>query len=176
MNETDDKPRIGVARKIFGCALLAFGCSCLVVMDQVDIVMNASHSLDEPAYVMLEHPVLLTHGALVSAQMPDILQARFGDFHFVKRIGGLPGDVITLDGDGSPCVNNVCYPPFIKDDAPISAPIAPGLIPEDHYALFGTSHDSLDSRYAVIGLITKDDLVGRGWPMPFMADWREVSQ
>jgi type IV secretory pathway protease TraF len=176
MTDTATKPQIGIVRKVFGYALLGFGITCIMVLDQVDIVMNASHSLEEPAYLMVEHPVLLSHGTLVSATMPDALQASFGDYQFVKRIGGLPGDVITLNADGNPCINDQCYPPFLKNDAPISPLIAPGVIPDQHYALFGTSHDSLDSRYQVIGLISEDQLIGRGWPMPFIADWREAAQ
>ncbi|WP_299751888.1 S26 family signal peptidase [uncultured Tateyamaria sp.] len=170
------RPKIGRARKAFGVGTLFFGISCLFVLNQFDIVLNASRSLEEPAYLMYERPVLLSYGVVVSAQMPDVLHSHFGEYQFVKRIGGMPGDEITLDADGNPCVNDICYPLWVKDDAPIAPVVTAGIIPPDHYAVFGTAPDSLDSRYDIIGLISKDRLIGRGWPLPFMADWREGTQ
>ncbi len=170
----EKKPKVSRARRAFGFGTICFGVGCIFVLDQFNIIMNASQSLDEPAFVVFEHPILLRRGAVVAAQMPEILQDRFGEYQFVKRIGGLPGDEITLDPDGSPCVNDQCYPLWIKDGEPVAARIAPGVIPDGHYAVFGTSPDSLDSRYSVIGLISEDRLIGRGWPLPVMADWREA--
>lgn len=163
---------IGPVRKVASYGLLAFGISCIFVLDQTDVVMNASRSLDEPAYLMLEHPFWLSRGTVVSAEMPEVLAAKFGDMHFVKRIGGLPGDVIWLDDAGTPCIEEKCFPVFERNGLPVSSPIKPGVIPQGHYAVFGTSDDSLDSRYAVIGLIAEDELLGRGWPIMFASDWR----
>lgn len=168
------RPKISRARKAFGVCTLLFAVACIFVLDQCDIVMNASGSLEEPAFLMYERPVLLSYGVVVSAQMPDVLRSRFGEYQFVKRIGGMPGDEITLNADGSPCVKDQCYPLWIKDGKPIATGIAPGVIPKGHYAVFGTSPDSLDSRYSVIGLIAEDQLLGRGWPLPLMSDWREA--
>ena len=168
------KPKPSRARRAFGYGPIIFGVGCIYVLDQFNLIMNASQSLDEPAFVVFEHPILLRRGAVIAAEMPEVLQDRFGEFQFVKRIGGLPGDEITINADGSPCVNDQCYPPWIKDGHPVAARIAPGVIPDGHYAVFGTSPDSLDSRYSVIGLISEDRLIGRGWPLPVMADFREA--
>ena len=168
------KPKFSLARRAFGYGTLCFGIGCIFVLDQFNIIMNASKSLDEPAFIVFEHPIWLRRGAVVAAQMPPVLQEKFGEYQYVKRIGGLPGDEITLDADGNPCVANQCYPLWTKDGDPVAPVIATGVIPEGHYALFGTSADSLDSRYGVIGLIAADQLIGRGWPLPMMADFREV--
>lgn len=170
-----DVKKIGWVRKTFGAVLFGFGCCCLLVLDQVDIVMNASESLDEPAFLLIEHPVFLGKHAVVAAKMPDVLQPKFGDENlYVKRIGGIPGDVITLDHLGNPCIADFeCFPLQIKNGKPISSAIPPGVIPADHFAVFGTSEDSLDSRYEAIGLIHKDDLVGRGVAVPWATDWRK---
>ncbi len=170
------RPKISRARKVFGACTIFFGISCLFVLSQFDIVMNASRSLDEPAFVVFKHPILLRRGAVVVAEMPDALQDRLGEFAYVKRIGGVPGDEITLAADGNPCVNDICYPLWIKDDGPFAPGVTPGIIPPGHYALFGTAPDSLDSRYSIIGLIPEETLQGRGWPLPIMADWREGTQ
>ncbi|WP_342075152.1 S26 family signal peptidase [Yoonia sp. SS1-5] len=164
---------IGLVRRIASWILLTFGCLCIYFLDHVDIVMNASDSLDEPAFLMLDTPILLHKGAVVSAQMPEPLQVKFSGYHFVKLIGGMPGDEITYDDQGNPCIDDdECFPLFEKDGAPILPAIAPGVIPEDHYALFGTADKSLDSRYATIGLIHADQLLGRGIAVLWAPDWR----
>lgn len=167
-------PKIGIVRKCLSWCLLGFGCACIFFLDRVDIVMNASTSLEDPAYLMLEHPVFLRRGAVVAADMPDALRASYDGFHYVKVIRGLPGQEITLDQSGNPCIDGFeCFPLFPKDGRPILPAIKPGMIPPDHYAVFGTSADSLDSRYAAIGLVHKDDLVGRGIALPWAPDWRK---
>lgn len=172
--DVSDKPKIGLLRKCLSYGLLGFGVCCILVLDQVDIVMNGSDSLEEPAFLMIEHPVLLRHGALVSAKMPDAIAANFPDMHFVKRIGGLPGETITLDAEGNPCINgHECFPLFRENGRPISPGIKPGVIPDKYYAVFGTSANSLDSRYSAIGLVHEDDLLGRGVAVSFAPDWRQ---
>jgi len=168
---TDEK-RPSFLRKFFGFSLIGFGCFSILVLDRTDIVMNATHSLKEPAFLMVDTPILLSRGSVVSSEMPDVLKATYGDFRFVKRIGGMPGDEIVMNASGVPCILEACFPPFLKDGEPVGALIKPGVIPDGHYALFGTEPDSLDSRYAAIGFIAHDELVGRGWPLPMMPDWR----
>ena len=161
-------------RKTFGYGLIGIGCFSILVLDRTDIVMNATHSLHEPAFLMVDTPILLTRGSVVASEMPEVLKETFGEFTFVKRIGGLPGDEITLDESGNPCIQEVCFPPFLKDGKPVGALIEAGFIPEGHYALFGTEPDSLDSRYQAIGFVPHEKLVGRGWALPMMPDWREA--
>lgn len=169
-----DTANIGPVRKVLSSGLLAFGCLCIFFLDRVDIVMNASTSLEDPAYLMLDHPMFLRRGAVVAADMPEALRARYDGFHYVKVIRGLPGQEITLDEAGNPCIDGFeCFPLLPKDGQPILPAIRPGVIPPDHYAVFGTSPDSLDSRYAAIGLIHKDDLIGRGIAVPWAPDWRK---
>ena len=166
--------KIGPMRRVFGWCLLVFGGLCIFLLDRVDIVMNASTSLEDPAYLMLEHPVVLTKGAVIAAKMPDPLKAKYDGFHYVKVIRGLPGDEVTLDGAGNPCIEDFeCFPLFRENGEPIAPAIKPGVIPADHFAVFGTSADSLDSRYDAIGLVHKDDLIGRGIALPWVPDWRK---
>ncbi len=167
-------PKVRLLRKTLGWCLLAFGCLSIFFLDRVDIVMNASTSLEDPAYLMLEHPVALTKGAVIAAEMPEPLKAKFDGFQYVKVIRGLPGDEITLDGAGNPCINAFeCFPLSRENGEPISPAIKPGVIPANHFAVFGTSDDSLDSRYAAIGLVHKDELIGRGIALPWVPDWRK---
>lgn len=177
MKLTLSKPqRPSFLRRAFGYVLITFGCVSILVLDRTDVVMNSTNSLTEPAFLMVDTPILLTRGSVVASEMPEVLKAKFGDFRFVKRIRGMPGDEIFLNDKGEPCIEDDCFPPFLEDGQPVGEVIKPGVIPEDHYALFGTEADSLDSRYLAIGLISKDQLVGRGWPLPMMPDWRNASK
>lgn len=163
-------------RKAVGVIFIMGGIASLLVLDQVDIVVNGTRSLEAKAFVMWERPVLLNEGAVVSAEMPDLLKDKFGEFLFVKRIGGMPGDHVSVRDDGAPCVRDVCYTLAKKDGKPVGSALPEGTIPEGHYALFGDGETSLDSRYAAIGLVSLDDLKGRGWAIPWVADWRGHSE
>lgn len=167
---------IGLPRKVMGYTLILGGVATLHVMDQVDIVLNASASLPDNAYVMWEQPVFLNHGTIVGAQMPDVLAEKFGDHLYVKRIGGMPGDEITIAADGTACVNGACYEPVMRGGVNLLDPVKAQIIPADHYALFGASETSLDSRYDAIGLVPKEDLKGRGWPMPWLPEWKVLAE
>jgi len=163
-------------RKGAGWSLIMTGCGTLMALDQLDIVVNGSDSLAGAAYIMWEQPRFLDHGTIVAAKMPAPLEERFGEHVFVKRIGGMPGDVIEVTVDGTACIEADCYPPMLKDGVPVSAPIEAQVIPEGYYALVGDAPDSLDSRYDVIGLMPEDQLVGRGWTLPWFPGWQEAAK
>mgnify|MGYP001796838768 CR=1 FL=1 len=166
--------KITLVRKLLSSALLVCGCLCLFFLDRVDIVMNASKSLEAPAFLMLEHPVLLRRGAVISTNMPAPLRSKFEGLHYVKVIRGLPGERITMNGDGDPCIeDNECFPLLYAEGKAIAPSVRPGVIPEDHYAVFGSSADSVDSRYAAIGLIHRNAIIGRGVAVSWMPDWRD---
>ncbi len=87
-------------------------------------------------------------------------------FRFTKQVVGVPGDVVTVQGREF-FVNSrsvgVAKP---SDKAGHPAPMsAPGTIPPGHYFMVTPSKDSLDSRYALIGLIDASRLVGRAYPV-----------
>lgn len=170
------KPAISLARRAFGLSCIGIGVFCLTMLDQVDIVVNATRSLEAKAFVLFDQPVMLQTGAVVAATMPDVLAEKFGEHLYVKKIGGLPGDTVTVLQDGTPCIRNVCYALARKDGAPLGPSLPEGVIPEGYYALFGDGETSLDSRYAAIGLISADKLRGRGWAIPWYQDWRGHSQ
>ncbi|WP_258028286.1 S26 family signal peptidase [Cereibacter sphaeroides] len=41
---------------------------------------------------------------------------------------------------------------------PFAPALAEGVIPDGHYAAFGSSADSLDSRYATVGLFARETI------------------
>lgn len=85
---------------------------------------------------------------------------------FVKRLIGLPGDMILIKG-GKVYVNNVMLDePYIKE-APLS-PYGPFEVPEGHYFVMGDNRNhSSDSRTG--WTITRQEIVGKAvlryWPL-----------
>jgi conjugal transfer pilin signal peptidase TrbI len=85
---------------------------------------------------------------------------------FFKRIVGVAGDVVTVDGrdvfiNGLP-VGRAKTHTF--DRRPLE-PIAPTVIPPGHVYVQGTSADSFDSRYRSSGLVSMTDVVARVRPL-----------
>lgn len=85
---------------------------------------------------------------------------------FVKILAGLPGDTVTTSGRT-----------FFVNDRPVGvakptsrtgAPLDPGpvgTLPEDRYYVRAPHPDSLDSRYAITGWISRDRILGRAYAL-----------
>ena len=52
-----------------------------------------------------------------------------------------------------------------RDGRPLER-IAPGVIPPDRYFVFAEHADSHDSRYAEVGLVPRDRILGRAMALP----------
>ena len=91
-----------------------------------------------------------------------------GPVPYLKTVRGLPGAMVTVDADrtvridGAPVARAKSH---ALDGRPLEA-IAPGAIPDGHYYLHGDHRDSHDSRYAEIGLVPRERIVGRAMALP----------
>jgi len=88
------------------------------------------------------------------------------DQAFFKRVIGIAGDVVTVDGRRV-FVNGVCAgtaKPQAFDRRPLE-PIAPGVVPPGFLYVQGTSPDSFDSRYRISGLVPVGAVAGRVHPI-----------
>lgn len=85
---------------------------------------------------------------------------------FFKRIRGLPGDEVTVQGrtvsiNGSAVAVAKTH---AFDRRPLT-PLAPTVIPGGHYYVEGTAADSFDSRYRESGLVRADQILGTVIPL-----------
>jgi signal peptidase I len=94
-----------------------------------------------------------------------------GDIGFVKRLIGLPGDSIVVKQDR--CFVNHRFVGFIRKTAREGTDLRPvsfKKIPQGYVFVMGDSWDSYDSRYASFGLVKKEHLQGKAFPL-----WRMSS-
>lgn len=92
--------------------------------------------------------------------------------YLVKRIIGIPGDVIEIDHDGNVYVNDEKLDePYVVDKALGECDIEfPYQVPDGKYFFMGDQRaTSIDSRSSVVGCISKDQIIGRVflriWPL-----------
>jgi len=87
---------------------------------------------------------------------------------YLKTVRGVPGMTVAVDADGTVRLDGEPVgraKTQALDGRPLAA-ITPGTIPPDRFYLHGDHADSHDSRYAEIGLVPRDRILGRAVAMP----------
>ncbi len=95
-----------------------------------------------------------------------------GEEYLIKRVIGLPGDTIEIL-DGIVYINGTAYDEskYLDMSTEISGDISyPFLVPENSYFVMGDNRaNSKDSRFSEVGVVSKDQIVGKAsirfWPL-----------
>jgi len=134
--------------------------------DQHAVLINTTESLPNWAF-FIDKGRVPRRGDFVVFNPPRtaIITAHFGlrPATFAKRALGMPGDLVTRDGNRVRINGEVAAelkPLTRRGERLVPGPT--GRVPEHCYYL-GTAHkDGLDSRYADIGFVCMDRIVGTG--------------
>lgn len=169
--------RVGPARSGWGRVALVACLSLFIVAGFFTLafgrfVLNGTASLPHHGYLMWSWPNLPVRGAYVAFAAPKAVDQRFQNFSFVKRIVGLPGDLVKVKG-ATVCVEADCrtlLPELLERGL---MPLAAGPVPEGSLVVFGDAPDSLDSRYGRVGFIAMDSIEAMGFPIP-SPHWKEL--
>ena len=88
------------------------------------------------------------------------------DTYYVKRIIGLPGEKIRIDAQGTIFINDEALEEHYGTEA-ITQPgyaSTPKILAEDEYFVLGDNrNNSEDSRFANIGNVREDYIIGKAW-------------
>lgn len=88
---------------------------------------------------------------------------------FLKRMTGVPGSVVRTSDAGTGYRDYFVDGEFVGRAKPFSKSGIPlkhgpeGIIPPEHYYVAAPNPDSLDSRYALVGWISADQIVGKAY-------------
>ena len=139
----------------------------LFVLVASRVHVNASWSDDAWGYLLLPMGAPRS-GDVVIFDPPETLNAQAP---YLKSVLGMPGDTVSMDAAGEVSLNGEAIArakPRALDGRPLR-PIASVTIPSGHYYLHADHADSHDSRYAEIGLVPRDRILGRAVALPDVA-------
>ncbi|MDE0029367.1 MAG: S26 family signal peptidase [Deltaproteobacteria bacterium] len=154
-------------RKRRGNRLLAWAVALTLVWLALAsrVHVNASWSDGAWGYLMLPLPGAPGRGESV---VFEPLEAVGSPVPYLKTVHGLPGDRVEVDGNRRVRVNGKVLgiaKTHARDGRPLKI-TRPGVIPPDRYYVHADHADSHDSRYAEIGLVAREQILGRALALP----------
>ena len=104
-------------------------------------------------------------GDLVLFDPPDAVGSRIP---YLKTVRGVPGMEVAVGPDGTVLLDGAPVARAksrARDGRPLEA-VSPGTIPPGRFYLHADHPDSHDSRYAEIGLVPRERILGRAFALP----------
>ena len=150
-------------------ALIVVAAVAVLITTLILPVLQIAGTSMEPTLNNGEIVVLIKTDKL---QRGDLCGFSYSNKILIKRVIGLPGDVIIIDPQGGVWVNGeLLEEPYISEPGLGECDIEfPYTVPEEAYFLMGDHRlTSIDSRSTVIGCIPKDQIIGKLffkiWPL-----------
>jgi len=113
--------------------------------------------------------VFITTGKI---RQGDVIAFHYGNQVLIKRVIAVGGDSVDVEDNGRVLLNNErLVEPYVSE--PFAGDLTtelPALVPEDQFFVMGDHRQtSIDSRSADIGMIRRDQIIGRAfvriWPL-----------
>ncbi len=171
---TAEKERIGYRRRYLRTlrstiSILIVVAAAAVLLSTLFLpVIQVSGDSMEPA--LSDGDILLLHKTS-EAEYGELCCVSWQNKLLLKRVIGLPGDVIDIDADGDVRINGeLLDEPYVSDKGLGECDIVfPYQVPERKYFVMGDRRlTSIDSRSSSIGCVGSDQIIGevvvRIWP------------
>lgn len=142
-------------------ALIIVAAIAVLIATLVLPVLQISGDSMVPTLNSGEIVVLLKSSSL---ERGDLCGFSYSNKILIKRVIGLPGDMISIDENGNVSINGEALEePYISEKALGECDIEfPFSVPENAYFLMGDRREtSIDSRSTVIGCIEKEQIIGK---------------
>lgn len=132
-------------------------------------ILQISGDSMSPTYQNGEIVVLFKSGDF---ERGDVIGFYYQGKILLKRVIGVPGDTVVMDGEGNVYVNaELLEEDYVSEKSLGDCDLEfPYVVPEQSYFVLGDRRsNSVDSRNSVIGCVPKDQIIGRVflrvWPL-----------
>ena len=111
----------------------------------------------------LQNDQVLLCNKLAEPERGDIIAFYYNNKVLIKRVVGLPGDVVDITEDGTVCLNGETLDePYVSELAVGECDISlPYQVPENRFFVMGDHRAvSIDSRSTAVGCIAEENIIG----------------
>lgn len=150
-------------KKIGSYIILLVGVALFIAPLRTSILFNKSDSLPHKIYFLVKTRNW-QKGDLVAIQ--NFATDYTKNQHFTKKIVGVAGDVVTIDGEHV-LVNGIKHARLkekTKSNKKLT-PVVAQTIPQQYFFVVADHKDSFDSRYQEFGLVRENYIEGKVYPV-----------
>lgn len=151
------------------CALVVTAAAVVLAVTFVFPILQVTGNSMEPSF-RAGNLILMVKSS--DCERGDVCGFYYGNKLLLKRVIGMPGDVISVDSAGNVEVNGeTIQEPYVSELSQGECDIAfPCRVAEDCYFVMGDNRKvSVDSRSSLIGCVNREQIVGKAvlrlWPL-----------